>query len=819
MLKYSENDFLTNMLRNLWPDVRFAVRILLRRPFFLIVSVITLACGIGINTAMFSVVNGILLTALPFRDPSALVVIWRRAATRPTEQSPESPPNYQDIKQQSTTFEEVAAVRAQPMILDDGDQPERLTGVRASTNLLKVLGVQPVLGRDFHADEDQPSVQPVVLISHSLWQTRFAGRSDAIGRSVSVDGKVHTIIGVLPPGTYYPTADVNVYVPLVLRPVEVNRGQAFLRLVGRLKPSVSLKQAQTEFETIAARLGQQYPDVNKGVTYSLVSLHEQVVGNLGSWLWVLWGAAGFVLLIACVNVANLLLAKGSARSTEFAIRTALGISRIQLVRQLLIESLLLSLAGAVFGLVLAVIGVRGLVGLAGENIPRVENIGLDARALGFAILIAIVTAVIFGVIPALQSFRMNTAEALTRGTKGTTGSVLHQRLLSSLVVSEIAIALILLIGAGLLVRSFVLLNNLDPGFKPQGVTAIGIGLPLATYPDLAKQASFYDRVTTEVRTRPDVESVAIANRVPMLGGNASSSFTIQARPVRPEDAPTADYRITSEDYFKSMGIPITKGRDFDNREMKDAPPVALINEKLAALFFPNEDPLGQRIQIGPEATRWREIVGVVGDVKLMGLDVDVNPTIYVPLPQNPYPNALRNVYMVVRSKGDAGAVVPAIRDLVRSMDRSVPISTSQNMDQIVWDSMAHRRLSVFLLVVFAGLATLLAVVGIYGVMTFIVAQRTKEIGIRMSVGASKVNIVTMILGDGAKLAFLGIAIGLGAAFGLTRLMRSLLFGISTTDIATFAIIPLLLVIVALVASLIPARRAASIDPLIAIRDI
>ena len=491
---------------------------------------------------------------------------------------------------------------------------------------------------------------------------------------------------------------------------------------------------------------------------------------------------------------------------------------MQLMRQVLIESLLLSLSGGVLGLILGAIAMRILVNTVGADIPRVETIRIDLRVLAFTFVIAIVTGVLFGIMPALRSSQVNAVEALSDGRRGSTGGVLHQRLLSSLVVTEIAVAFVLLIGAGLLVRSFQAINKVDAGINPQGVTTIGVGIPLASYPDLPKQARFYDRVAGEIRsTVQGIDSVAIVNRLPVFGGVSSTTFISQSQPVSPEDAPSVDYRTATQDYFKVMGIAIKKGRDFDSREMDSAPDVAIINEKLAARFFPNKDPLGQRIQIFPFNDKWREIVGVVGDVKLTGIEAEVNPSIYVPLSQNPYPNALRNVSLVFRkTNGDPASAVAAIRSVVRSLDHGVPISKAQSMDKVISDSLAGRRFSVMLFVVFAGLATLLAFVGIYGVMAYVVAQRTSEIGVRMSIGANSADILKMIVSDGIKLAAVGIGIGAVTAIGLTRLIRSLLFGVGPSDPITFTAIVLVMLTVALLASIIPAVRAAAVNPLMAL---
>src|SRR6185312_14995759 len=544
----------------------------------------------------------------------------------------------------------------------------------------------------------------------------------------------------------------------------------------------------------------------------------QVVGPIKPALMVLLAAVCCVLLIACTNVANLLLARASARRTEFAIRAALGATRTRLIRQMIIESLLLSSIGGVLGLLIALAGVPAIVSISENSIPRVSEIGINLRVLGFTAIVSLVTGVLFGIVPALRSSGKQTATGLKEGRRGMTGSVLHQRLLSMLVVSEVAIALVLLVAAGLMIRSFFSLNRVATGFNPRGVLTVGIGLPATTYPDLPKQAEFYNRMVSEIRIMPGVGSAAAVIRLPMMSQVATTSFTIQSKPVPQEMAPSADYRAVTTDYFKTMEIPILKGRDFTDREMKEAPDVVVINQTMAARFFPEGSPIGQHIQIFPDPTRWREIIGVVGDVKHASLEAETNPTIHIPMVQNTYPNALRNIYLVVRTTGEPKALVPGIRDRVRTLDKDIPLSQVQTMEEIVSRSLSQRRLSMSLLIIFAVLAALLAAVGIYGVMAYIVAQRTHEIGIRMAMGARAIDVLAMVLRDGAKLTSAGVAIGLIAAFGLTRVMASLLFGVSAADPITFVVISVLLGVVALLASYVPARRAARVDPIIALRN-
>lgn len=806
------------MLENFWQDIRYGARVLFKRPGFAVVAIITLALGIGVNTAIFSVVNAVLLSPLPYGKVDELVMIFRTQLTTKTDKGPESVPNLLDVKQQNQVFEQVAATRNQQFVLTDGEQPERASGARIAANLFSLLKVKPILGRDFLPSEDQPGAEPVAIISHNLWQQRYGGDPSAVGHRLTVDGKSYTLVGVLPAGIYYPNPDINIYIPLVFEPKEILRGAGFLRLIGRLKPGVSLEQAKADMDTVAARMAQQYPAENQGVGYNLVTLHEQVVGPIKPALLILLAAVGCVLLIACTNVANLLLARASARQTEFAIRAALGATRVRLIRQMIIESVLLSLIGGVFGLLFALAGVPAIVGISKDSIPRVGEIGINLRVLGFTAVVSLVTGVLFGIVPALRSSDKKTTDGLKEGRRGMTGSVMHQRLLSTLVVSEVAIALVLLVAAGLMIRSFFSLNSVAPGFNPTGVLTIGIGLPTATYPDLPKQADFYNRAATDIRTIPGIESAAAIIRLPMFGFNASTNFSIKTKPVSPENAPLTDYRAVTQDYFKTMGIPFFQGRDFTDREMKDAPDVVIINKTMANHFFPDVNPIGQQLQIFPDPNRWREIIGVVGDVKLAGLDADTNPTIYVPMSQNPYPNALRNIFLVVKASGDPRSLVPGIRERLRSLDKDIPTSQVKLMEEIVSDSLSQRRLSMSLLIVFAALAALLAAVGIYGVMAYIVTQRTHEIGIRMAMGARGFDVLKLVLRDGAKLASAGVVLGLIAAFGLTRILASLLYGVSTVDPLTFTIISVLLGLVALVASYVPAWRASRVDPIVALRN-
>ena len=798
-------------------DIRFGVRMLIKRPVFTAVAVVTLALGIGANTAIFSVVNAVLLNPLPYAEPSKLAVIWLQQPATNQFQQPASFPDFNDWQAQSKSFERIVATRIVSVNFTDGDEPERVNGARVSAGFLSMLRVTPVAGRDFLESEAQPGGAPVALLGYKLWQERYGGDSSLIGRAVSIDSTSYTIIGVLPKSFYYPTPDTQVYIPLVQGKNETARGSRFLRVAGRLKPGVSPNEAQAEMDAIAGRIAEQYPDSNAGVGVKVIPLHEQVVGKIRPALMILFGAAGCVLLIACANVANLLLARATACRAELAIRAALGASRLRLIRQLLTESVLLSLAGGVLGMLIAMWGVPALTSISASSIPRVEEVSVSVQALLFTLVISVSTGILFGIAPALQSSSKRLIEDLKEGRRGATGGAMHQRLLNLLVAAEVAMAVVLLAGAGLMVRSFVAINGVAPGFNPKGILTIGIGLTQPTYADVQQQARFYERLNEKVSAIPGVTSAAGVNRVPLLGFNSSTSFTFQGRPVQEGNEPTADCRIATPDYFKTMGIPLLKGRDFSVRDLKDAPEVVIINQAMAEQFLPGEDPIGKRLQIYPNPPRWREIVGVAGDVKLLGLDADINPAIYVPLPQNPYAGAMRNSFLAVRTSGDPNSLAAAIRGEMKNVDNGVPVAQVRLLEEIVADSVAPQRLNMWLLVAFAGLAAVLAAVGIYGVMAYSVTQRTHEIGVRMALGAGSMDMLLMVMIDGAKVTAAGVIAGLTAAFALTRVMSSLLYKVGAADPVTFAGISALIVCVSLLASYLPARKASRVDPMVALR--
>ena len=804
-------------METLLADLRYALRLLIKRPVFTAVSILTLSLGIGANTAIFSVVNAVLLNPLPYADPSTLTLLWLQHPSTNQFQQPVSFPDFNDWQAQSQSFEQIVANRTQAVNLTDGDEPERVNGARVSSSFFSMLRVKPIIGREFSENEGRPGGEPVALIGYTLWQQRYGGDLSVIGRAVSIDSTSCTIIGVLPKGSYYPNPDIQVYMPLVQAKNETARGSRFLRVTARLKPGVSLREAQTEMDAIAARIAAEYPDSNDGVGVLVVPLHEQVVGKIRPALIILFAAAGCVLLIGCANVANLLLARATTRRTEFAIRTALGASRLRLIRQLLTESVLLSLAGGLLGLLLALWGVPALTNISARSIPRVDEVSVNIKALGFALLVSLGTGILFGLAPALQSANKHLTEDLKESRRGQTGGGIHRHVLNLLVGAEIALAVVLLTGAGLMVRSFISISGVAPGFNPEGVFAIGIGLTQPIYADVQQQARFYDRLIEKVSSIPGVESSAGINRIPLLGSNSSTSFTFQGKPVQAGNEPTADCRIATPNYFRTMGIPVIQGREFTERDQKDSPEVVIINRAMAEQYLPGEDPVGKRLQIYPNPPRWREVVGVVGDVKLLGLDAEVSPAVYVPATQNPYANAMRNSVLAVRTSGDLKSIASAIRHEMKNIDSGVPVAQVRSLDDIVSDSIAPLRLNMWLLVAFAGLAALLAAVGIYGMMSYSVSERTHEIGVRMALGANSTDMLRMVVLDGARVSGIGIVIGLGAALALTRLMSIMLYKVSATDPVTYAGISLLTICVSLIASYIPARKASRVDPMIALR--
>jgi putative ABC transport system permease protein len=820
-------------IEDLWQDLRYGARTLVKNPGFTMVAMVTLALGIGANSAIFSVVNSVLLRELSYRDPQRLVMVW---SDRPLQQSqtgftewPFTAADFRDLRDQNQSFEQMAAFTTHRLNITGGDEPELLGGVRATANLFALLGVEATHGRVFHPEEDQPGDNRVVVLSDSLWRRRFGSDPKIIGQKISLDYEPYTVVGVAPPDFQFPPKaslpaayefppEVNYYIPLALTPGEwSNRGPGFLAAIARLKSQTRFEQAQADMIGIAERLARQYPDSNKNESVRLTPIHQQVVGKTQTAILALMGAVGFVLLIACANVANLLLARAAARQKELAIRAALGAGRWRMIRQLLTESLLLAASSGALALMLAVWIVDLLRTMARDNLPRAGEIGVDARVVGFTLVVSLLTGIIFGLIPALQASRTDLNETLKEG--GRSSGVGGNRLGSLLVASEVALSLLLLVGAGLMLRSFIRLMSVDPGFDPQNALTMAIGLPQSKYQP-PQRAAFFQQLLDRLRALPGVRSVG-AVYPPLGGGEAGAGFSIEGRPPAARGEPRlAAPRWVSLDYFKAMKIQLLKGRVFTEGDSINALPVIIINEAMARQYWPNEDPIGKRVastddNFWRDKPLWREIVGVVKDVRYTALDTEARAQMYTPF--NQFPPVFSDRTLVARTDGDPMSLVAAVRGEVKAIDKDQPISHIRTMEELVAGSVSQRRFNMLLLAVFAGVALLLAAVGIYGVMSYSVEQRTREIGLRMALGAQTRDVIRLVVGRGMTLTLIGAVIGLIAAFGLTRLIKSLLYGVSATDPVTFLVIAPLLALVAMLACYLPARRATKVDPLVALK--
>ncbi len=804
-------------METLWQDLKYGIRMLTSAPLFTLVAVLTLALGAGANTAIFSVINGILLRPLPYAQPERLMFF-----TEWSEQVPEmsfSVANFKDVRDQNTRFESMVAYNGQDYVLTGEGDPERLRGRRATIGLLPTLGIQPILGRGFTPEEDKPGGERVVLLAEGYWTRRFARDPNILGRKLALNGESYSVIGVLPGRMHGSWRRTDVFTSLGRLEDDLggekNRGNhPGIYVIARLKPGATEEQGRTEILGIARRLSEQYPASNARQSMTVQSLHHAIVGDVQRALVVLLAAVAFVLLIACVNVANLLLGRAAVRQKEIGVRMAMGAGRGRLMRQLLTESVLLSVIGGSLGLLLAYASVKWLVASLPTSVPRVEEIRMDAGVLAFTGAISILIGLLFGIIPAWKVTRTNLHDTLKEGGRGTPGAG-HHRVRSVLAVTEISLALVLLVGAGLMLRSFFRVMHADPGFNAEGVLTAVVSLPQTKYKEPVQVRNFIDQVLQNVKAMPGVQ--AAGSTLPLLGG-WQSSFIVEGRPEPPPgQKPSSDISRVSTDYFRAMGVRLLKGREFTERDNADAPPVCIIDETFARTFWPNEDPLGKKIKFGradDKEAKWMEVVGVVAHVKNYGVDQSSRVETYYPYMQRP----IGFFTLVIRTAGSPTSLIPGVRQAVIAVDRDVPISEVQTLAEIVADNTAERRMSAVLLAIFAALALLLAAVGIYGVMSYSVSQRTQEIGIRMALGAQPRHILRMILGHGAIVAGVGVVLGLAAAFGLARLIASLLFQVSTTDPPTFAVVPILLMAVALLACYVPARRATRVDPMIALRN-
>jgi predicted permease len=812
----------------LWQDLRFGARMLLKNPGFTLIAVLALALGIGANTAIFSVVNGLLLNPLPYRNAARLAIIWTHSPGANVAQDWPSPGQFSALKSPNTVFEELALAQGGNVILTGQGEPERLGAIRASSAVFSVLGAQPAWGRVFQPEEDAPGKPLTVILSHGLWQRRFGGNPQVLGQSLTINGNNYTVVGVMSPDftlghEVMPTvggiAQAELFMPLPLSPERMsNHGDENYNVLARLKPGATIEQAQAELNLAVRRMEQQFPDrypASRRFSFSIRPLLEQAVGDVRLALYVLFGAVGCVLLIACANVANLLLARAAVREKELAIRTAIGAGRWRVVRQLLTESVLLSTLGGALGLLIAVWGLAGLRWLNPGNIPRLASISIDGRVLAFTSAVVLLTGLLFGLAPALRSSQVSLSETLKEGGRGLLGSG-HHRLRNLLVVAEIALSLVLLIGAGLLIRSFMSVQRVEPGFVPRNVLSMRLAFVGPAYSEEPRRVSFYQQLWERVRRLPGVEAAGGVSVLPLTGGIGWGSITIEGYDATTgQNMIQADQRVANVGYFETMRVPLFKGRFFSEQDTREAERVVIIDENMARTYWPTGDPIGKRLKRGGPTSNapWLTVVGVVGNVKHYALDTDSRVALYTPHLQS----GAGSLSLVVRTTADPLGLATAVTREARAIDPNLPIYDVKTMEQWLSESLARRRFAMLSLGLFAVVAMLLAAVGIYGVMSYTVAQRTRELGIRVALGAQTRDVLRLVVGQGMRLTLIGVGVGLVAAAVMTRVMASLLFGVRATDPLTFVAIALLLAAVALVACFVPARRATQVDPLVALR--
>jgi putative ABC transport system permease protein len=796
---------------DMFQDMRYGVRMLLRNPVFTTVAVLTLALSIGANTAIFSVVNAVLLRPLPFSQPARLMMVWNKGVEAAGgDRTPLAVADLLDLRAQNQSFESVDAFQGAFYNYIGGETPERIRGARVTANFFKTLGAQAALGRTFQPDEERPGAERVVVISHGFWRSHLAANRDVIGRALNLSGASYAIVGVMPDGFDFPAREVDLWTALQLEP-PARRGPYFLQGVARLKDGVSREQARAESKSMTSTLTREHLDFN------VLPLNEFILGDVRPALLLLLAAVTIVLLIAAANVANLLLSRAAGREKEISIRSALGASRGRIIRQLLSESLLLAVLGGSLSVLLAIWGVDLMLKLAPEGIPRIDQIRIDASALGWTALVSLLTGIIFGLAPALQGSRLNLNEALKEGGRSATESKGKRRWRNLLVISQLTMATMLLVGASLLLKSFWRLQMVNPGVDTERVLTMDIALRGERYDEAQQVRAFYGQLLERVKALPGVRAVAVSNSLPPDERDFSSDFTIEGRPVDVnKGAPVADMILVSNDYFRALSLPVRRGRYFSDTDTKDAPRVVIINEAMKRQFFASEDPLGKRINLGSEKEPlWAEIVGVVGDVKYAGLEAEIQPAIYQPVAQN----ASWGMFLIVKTEtADPSSLVASVRKEISSLDSELPVAKISTLDERLAAAVTQPRFRTTLIAIFAAIALILASVGIYGVISYSVTQRTHEIGIRMALGAGARDVLRLVIGQGMTLALIGIGIGLAAALALTRVLASLLYGVSATDPLTFVGVSLLLVMVALLACFIPARRATKVDPMIALRN-
>ena len=807
---------------SLLKDIRYGVRGLLKHPGFTAIVVITLALGIGASTAIFSVVDNVLLRRLPYRNADRIVAI--QEMNREGKQGQVTSANFLDWRAQNTVFEQLAAIKITTSNLALPDHAERIDLAQTNANFFDVLGVTPQYGRLFIPQDEQAGHEPVVIVSNTLWQRRFGSDPSLVGKPITLDGRNYTVVGITPPGFAYPNKTELWLPPLQLVPelypgqdVTQTRGMGYLAAIALLRPGVSLQQAAAEMETITARLRQQYPNTNNRRFNRVVSLHEHLIGDTNKVLWLLLGAVTFVLLIGCANVANLLLASGAARQKEMAIRTALGASRWRVMRQLFTESTILALTGGAVGVLIAVWGLAAITKLLPADFPRLNEIHLDLRILGFTFAASVLTGILFGLVPALHISRADVQSSIRETGRGASGSLRQSRFRQALIVGEVALCVVLLAGAGLLFRSFLRLQSVNTGFVAQQVLTARLTPSGPTFTQQTDFNKFYSTVLEKISALPGVMDAGVINTLPLDKG-PTTGFRVEGRPLTtPDKWPMVNYRTVSPNYFHAMSIPLVQGRTYTDRDNPGAPRVMIINQQTAREIFPDEDPIGKRITFGSTdqngQPNWFEIVGVVANVRSLELREESQSEIYFSALQDFWPA----MSLVVRSSVEPSSLSASVRQVVNEVDKSVPVSQVQTMDHVVSESITQPRFNLFLLGLFSTVAMLLSAAGIYGVTAYTVSQRTHELGIRLALGAQVGDVLKMILGQGMAVIGIGLGLGLLAAFWLMRLLRSLLFGVGENDLLTFVAITLVLLLVALIACYIPARRATKVDPLEALR--
>jgi putative ABC transport system permease protein len=812
-------------------EIKVALRGLAKSPGFTAIAIVTIALAIGANTAVLSLVNALLIRPLPYKNPQQLVLVWEQFANQGLDRIPVSAPEYLDYEKELQSYERIAAFDYVDLNLTGGEMPERVQGAVVSPSLFPLLGISPIRGRAFESNETQAGRDDVVVISARLWQRRFNSDPNVLNSKLALNGRTYTVVGIMPASFEFPLPLFNVqgnqfaeradiWKPISFTEDELkSRGSRSYGVIGRLRSGVSAKQAQAELNTITANWIPRFKDnyaVETGFGARVFGLQEQVVGGMRPALLILLGAVALVLLIACANLTTMLLARGGSREREMAIRVALGAGPLRLLRFLLIESVLLSVIGGVAGIVTAIWGLDVLAAVGAKTVPRLREVNLDATVLSLTFVISVATGVLFGIAPALASARPELTEALKEGGRGASSGVRRNQLRNTLVVSEIALALVLLIGAGLLMKSFVHLQNVNPGFNGKNVVTAELSLPLLKYLRGKPVIDFYAEVLRRVRALPGVQTAAFTNALPLSGSNTDNSFHIEGRnEMQTKVFPDEEIRSITPDYFRVLQTPLLRGRLFTEADTADAPGVVIVNQAMANKYWPGEDAVGKRINFGdadPNNIKWFTIVGVVSDIHHQGLDVDPKPEFYLPHPQRAY----RGMILTVRSAQDPRALIPTLRKEIGAIDPDQPLANVRTLETVTSESIAPRRMSVVLLGAFASIALLLAAVGIYGVISYLVVQRTHEIGVRMALGAQRQDVLQMVVGHALKLVGIGALIGLALAFLSTRALAALLYSVSAFDLTTFLFVTITLAGVALIASYIPALRATRADPMIAL---